>query len=103
MASRLLVGVLLLFLVSVDGARPAAQDRTPQLERVACDYPVPMPIPQDVNRECGCPDGARTIAFAGTVQGDTLTFTRTVESGSGGRGGLFGQAGPEKLVALRVQ
>jgi pimeloyl-ACP methyl ester carboxylesterase len=53
MASRLLVGVLLLLFVSADAARPAAQDRTPQFERVACDYPVPMPIPQDVNRECG--------------------------------------------------
>jgi pimeloyl-ACP methyl ester carboxylesterase len=53
MASRLLVGVLSLLFFGTDTPGPPSQDRSPRFERVTCDYPVPRPIPQDVNRECG--------------------------------------------------
>lgn len=53
MASRLLAAVVALLLFGVYPASPSAQGRTPRFDRVTCDYPIPPPIPQDQNRECG--------------------------------------------------
>jgi pimeloyl-ACP methyl ester carboxylesterase len=52
MVSRLLVGVVSILLFGFDPTA-LSQERTPRFERVTCDYPVPQPIPQDQNRECG--------------------------------------------------
>jgi hypothetical protein len=52
------------------------------------------------------PDGARTISFTGTLQGNALTFTRGVEVAAGGRPGaqgLLGVAGPRAFTAKRLQ
>ena len=53
MASRLFAVALSLLYFGFDTANPVPQDRAPAFVRVACDYPIPAPIPQDQNRECG--------------------------------------------------
>jgi Two component regulator propeller len=52
------------------------------------------------------PDGARVIAFTGRLQGNELSFSRDVESGTSanpGGPGLFGGAGPRAFTAKRVR
>ena len=50
-------------------------------------------------------NGNRTVAFAGTLKGDEIAFTRTVqvhEGGAAGGRGFFGAGGAPSFVAKRV-
>ena len=51
------------------------------------------------------PPGGRIIAFAGRIDGDTISFVRDVTIGPGGQAGgnaLWGTAGPRTFTARRV-
>jgi hypothetical protein len=48
------------------------------------------------------PDGARTIAFTGKLNGDEIVFTREAKGSGGGRG-IFGLNGPATITAKRMQ
>ena len=51
------------------------------------------------------PDGDRTVSFTGTLQGEVIAFTRSVQvrpGGNAGGTGMFGALGREKFTARRV-
>jgi hypothetical protein len=54
------------------------------------------------------PDGNRTVAFSGKMDGSEISFTRNIQfrNGTGGalgRPGVFGMAGEMQFVAKRVE
>lgn len=60
---------------------------------------------QTVTFSAMSPDGARTVIFVGTLEGDEMRFTREVrmrEDAPGGGGGLMGLGGPPEFRAHRA-
>lgn len=59
-----------------------------------------------VSFKCDSPDGGvRTIAFTGTIEGDTITFDREVQVRAGayaGTNGIYGASGAPHFTARRV-
>jgi pimeloyl-ACP methyl ester carboxylesterase len=47
-------GLTFVLALSLGGAQPATgQNTVPRFERTPCDYPVPQPLSQDIQRQCG--------------------------------------------------